>query len=128
MPSNSFSLRTRTRKSKDHSISPSSHQKLDSESLPKTKPLFTSPHYLVVDTTLPSHVFNNRSSFTTYVSARKLYWTVLGTNIIVEGVGDVHICVVVSGKSFLLCFQDSWHVPLLGDKPTAWIGNPKQYI
>jgi hypothetical protein len=102
MPSNS----PRTHKLKDQ---PSPHRKPNS--FPKTKPPFASPHYLIVDTTLPSHVFNNRSLFTTYVSARKLYRTVLGTNIIVEGIGDVHIRVVMSGKSILLRFRDSWHVP-----------------
>jgi hypothetical protein len=91
------------------SSSRSSHRK--SNSPPKTKPAFANPHYLVIDATLPSHVFNDRSLFTTYVSARKLYRTVHGTDFIVEGIGDVHICVVVSGKSIVFRFRNSWHVP-----------------
>lgn len=89
--------------------SSSSHRK--STSPPKKKPLFSNPHHLVIDATLPSHVFNDHSLFTTYVSARKIYRTALGTDIIVEGIGDVHLRVVVHGKSILFCFRDSWHVP-----------------
>jgi hypothetical protein len=91
------------------SSSRSSHRK--SNSPPKKKPAFANPHYLVIDATLPSHVFNDRSLFTTYVSARKLYRTVHGTDLIVEGIGDVHIRVVVSGKSIVFRFRNSWHVP-----------------
>jgi hypothetical protein len=82
-------------------------------SLPKTKSMSESEHYLVVDSTLPSHVFSNRSLFTTYVPSRQLHQTVFGANIVIEGVGDVHVCVVVSGKSesILFRFRDSWHVP-----------------
>ena len=71
------------------------------------------PHssYLVVDTTLPSHVFSNRSLFTTYVPMRRLHRMVFGTDIIVEGIGDVEVRIVVSGKSILFRLRDSWHVP-----------------
>ena len=79
-----------------------------SDSLPKMKP---HPHYLVVDTTLPSHIFSDRSLFMTYLPSSKLHRTVFGTDIIIEGIGDVHIRVVVSGKSILFHFWDSWHVP-----------------
>ena len=81
------------------------------DSLPKTKPLSEHPYYLVVDTTLPSHIFSDRSLFTTYLPSSKLHRTVFGTNIVIEGIGDVHIRVVVSGKSILFRFRDSWHVP-----------------
>ena len=78
--------------------------------IPKTK-LLEHPHYLVVNTTLPSHIFSDRSLFTTYVPSRKSHKTVFGSNIIVEGIGDVHVQVFVSGKSILFCFRESWHVP-----------------
>lgn len=74
------------------------------------KPL-SHPHYLVVDTTLPSHIFSDRSLFTTYAPSRKSHQTVFGSNIIIEGIGDVHVRVFVSGKSILFRFRDSWHVP-----------------
>ena len=86
----------------------SSHCKANSLSKPK---LLMPEHYLVVDSTLPSHVFSNRSLFTTYVPSRQLYQTVFDTDIVIEGVGDIHIRVVVSGKSILFRFCDSWHVP-----------------
>ena len=82
-----------------------------SDSLPKMKPQLPHPHYLVVDTTLPSHIFSDRSFFTTYLPSSKLHRTLFGTDIIIEGIGDVHIRVVASGKSILFCFRDSWHVP-----------------
>ena len=78
--------------------------------IPKTK-LLKHPHYLVVDTTLPSHIFSDCSLFTTYVPSRKSHKTVFGSNIIVEGIGDVHVQVFVSGKSILFRFRDLWHVP-----------------
>ena len=96
---------SRTRKSKEKPTSGSS-----SSCEPKLKPL-SHPHYLVVDSTLPSHVFHDRSLFTTYVPSRKRHRTVYGTDIIIEGTGDVHIHVIVSGKSILFRFRDSWHVP-----------------
>ena len=107
MPSKSF------RKSKATPVSPPSHHK--PSSLPKTNPplAFVHPHYLVVDTTLPSHIFSDHSLFRTYVPLHKLHQTVFGTNIIIEGIGDVHVHVFVSGKSILFCFQNSWHVPSL---------------
>ena len=78
--------------------------------IPKAK-LPKPPHYLVVDTTLPSHIFSDRSLFTTYVPLRRLHRTVFGTDIIVEGIGDVEVRIVVSGKSILFRLRDSWHVP-----------------
>jgi hypothetical protein len=80
-------------------------------SLPKTKPISEHPHYLVVEATLPSHVFGDRSLFTTYVPSRKIHRTAFGTDIIIEGVGDVHLRVFAGGKSILFRFRDSWHVP-----------------
>ena len=79
--------------------------------LPKMKPMVAVSHYLVVDATLPSHVFSDRSLFTTYVPSRKSHQTAFGSNIIIEGIGDVHVRVFVSGKSILFRFRDSWHVP-----------------
>ena len=88
---------------------PSSHNKR--APLPKTRAKSEHPHYLVVDATLPSHVFNDRSLFKTYVPSRQLHRNVFGTDIVIEGTGDVHIHVVVCGKSILFRFRDSWHVP-----------------
>jgi hypothetical protein len=78
---------------------------------PNTKPQSEHSHYLVVDSTLPSHIFNNRSLFTTYIPSRRLHRTVFGTDLVIEGIGDVHVRIVVSGKSILFRFRDSWHVP-----------------
>ena len=88
------------------SSSPSSHRKLRSP--PKKK---LPPHYLVIDTTLPSHIFSDRSLFKTYTPSRRLHRTVFGTDIIIEGIGDVEVRIVVSGKSILFRLRDSWHVP-----------------
>ena len=111
MPSSSKSSSTRKSKEKPTSGSPFSHRK--SNPLPKSKPVSKSDHshYLIVDTTLPSHVFNDRSLFTTYVPSRQLHRTVFGTDIVIEGIGDVHVRVVMSGKSILFRFRNSWHVP-----------------
>ena len=82
---------------------------------PKTKPPRVPHHpyssYLVVDTTLPSHVFSDHSLFTTYVPLHCLHHTVFGTDIVVEGIGDVEVRIIVNGKSILFRLRDSWHVP-----------------
>ena len=99
----------RTRKPKDQS---SSHRKANP--FLEMKPMATvskNPNYLVVDATLPSHVFRDRSLFTTYFPSRKLHRTVFGTDIVIEGTGDVHVRVVVNSTSILFRFRDSWHVP-----------------
>ena len=88
----------------------------DTVPIPKARPPshrkpLSHPHYLVVDTTLPSHIFSDRSLFTTYTPSHKSHQTVFGSNIIIEGIGDVHVRVFVSGKSILFRFRDSWHVP-----------------
>jgi hypothetical protein len=100
-----------SKSSRTRTLKPSSHRK--SNSLPKTTSPSEHPHHLVVDTTLPSHVFNDRSLFTTYIPSRRLHRTVFGTNIVIEGIGDVYVRVVVSGtgKSILFRLRDSWHVP-----------------
>ena len=107
MPLNS----SRPQKLKDQS---SSHCKANP--LPEMKPMATgtvpkNPHYLVVDAILPSHVFSDRSLFTTYIPLCKLHQTVFGTDIVIEGTRDVHVHVVVNSTSILFCFWDSWHVP-----------------
>jgi hypothetical protein len=107
MPSKS----SRTPKSKEKPTSGSPSLNRKSTSLPKTKPPHANPHYLVVDTTIPFHIFSDRSLFTTYVPSRKLYRNVFGTNIIIEGIGDVHVRVVVRGTSIMFRFRDAWHIP-----------------
>lgn len=106
MPSKS----PRTLKSKVKPTSGSSSN-CKPKSLPKTKPLSKHPHYLIVDTMLASHVFNDHFLFMTYIPSRWLHWTVFGTDIVIEVNGDIHICVIVSGKSIIFCFHNSWHVP-----------------
>jgi hypothetical protein len=92
---------SKTRKSKTKPTSGSS----------PSEPKLSHPHYLVVDSTLTSHVFRDCSLFTTYVPSCNCHRTVYGTDIIIEGTGNVHVRVIVSGKLILLCFRDSWHIP-----------------
>ena len=87
------------------------HRKHNSPPKKSKKPLFSNLNYLVVDATLPSHIFSDRSLFTTYIPSRQIHQNVFGTDIIIEGTGDVHVRVIVSGKSLLFRFRDSWHVP-----------------
>ena len=74
-------------------------------------PSFSTPNYAVVDTSFPSHVFNDRSLFTTYTPSRKVHKTSFGSNVTIEGIGDVKVRVAVKGVTILLRFQDCWHVP-----------------
>jgi hypothetical protein len=97
-----------TRKSKEQPISPSYCKP---NSLPKTKPPYANPQYLVVDTTLPSHIFNDRSLFITYTPLRQVHYTAFGNNITIEGTGEVQIRVFAAGKSLLLSMKNCWHVP-----------------
>ena len=71
----------------------------------------TSPHHLVLDLSLPSHIVNDRSLFTTYTSSRKLHRTIFGNDIIIEGYGDVHVRTFAGTKSILFRLRDCWHVP-----------------
>ena len=89
-------------------INKSARRKLNLKS--SLKSTLTS-HYLVVDTSLPSHIFNDRSLFTTYMPSPKIHQTPFGSKLAIEGIGDVHVCVVVQGFSILFHFQDCWHVP-----------------
>ena len=74
----------------------------------------TAPHHLVLDLSLPSHIINDRSLFTTYTPSRKLHRTIFGNDIVVEGYasGDVHVCAFAGTTSILFCLRDCWHVPL----------------
>ena len=87
------------------------HRKHNSPPKKSQKPLFSNPNYLVVDATLPSHIFSDCSLFTTYIPSRQIHRNVFSTDIIIEGTGDVHVRVIVSGRSILFHFRDSWHVP-----------------
>ena len=105
---------SKSTKSKASGSSGSSHRKANP--FPEMKPMprvpvSKKPDYLVVDATLPSHVFCDRSLFTTYIPLRRLHRTVFGPDIVIEGTGDVHVRVVVNSTSILFCFRDSWHVP-----------------
>jgi hypothetical protein len=84
------------------------------KSIPKAKPLVVSgpvQPYLVVDTTLPSHIVTDRSLFTTYTAGRRVYHTTFGHNIIIEGTGDVLIRVLVAGQYISFRMRNCWHVP-----------------
>ena len=108
MPSKS----SRTRKSAEQHILPSSHHKV--ESIPKAMPLAAShpcQSYVVVDTTLPSHVINDHSLFTTYTPGRKVHRTALGHEIIIEGTGDAEIRVFAAGQYICFRMRNCWHVP-----------------
>jgi hypothetical protein len=104
MPSNS----TKAKASRS-----SSRRNIDS--IPKAKPLAPvsrpAQPYLVVDTTLPSHIVTDRSLFTVYTAGRKVYRTALGHEPIIEGTGDVHIRVFVAGQYICFRLRNCWHVP-----------------
>ncbi|KDR70588.1 hypothetical protein GALMADRAFT_229963 [Galerina marginata CBS 339.88] len=89
---------------------PSSRRKLKTTSL-STGTARTAPCHLVVDLSLPSHVVNDRSLFTTYTPSRKLHQTPFGNDIVIEGRGDVHVRAFAGGKSILFHLRDCWHVP-----------------
>ena len=95
------------------SPSPSQASRRKLNSPPKEKLPLANLHHLVVDATLPSHIFSDRSLFTTYIPSRRIHWNVFGTDITIEDTGDVHVRVVVSGKLILFRFRNSWHVPSL---------------
>jgi hypothetical protein len=45
---------------------------------------------------LPSRlIFSHRSLFKTYALSSRLHRTVSGTDIIIEGIGDIEVCIVV---------------------------------
>jgi len=103
MPSNSTKLKA---------PGSSSHPKANS--IPKAKPLTAScpaQSYVVIDATLPSHIINDQSLFTTYMPSRWVYRTAFGNNITIEGIGDAHFCVFAAGKFILFCMRNYWHIP-----------------
>jgi hypothetical protein len=83
-------------------------------SIPKPLPV-TASHsaqsYMVIDATLPSHIINDRSLFTTYTPGRKVHRTAFGHDIIIEGTGDAHIRVLVAGQYICFRMRNCWHVP-----------------
>jgi len=97
---------------KPKSSAPSSGHK--AHSIPKVKPLAASRPaqlYVVIDTTLPSHIINDRSLFTSYMPGRKVHCTTFGHNIIIEGIGDAYIRVFAAGQFILFRMWNCWHVP-----------------
>ncbi|KDR80449.1 hypothetical protein GALMADRAFT_136933 [Galerina marginata CBS 339.88] len=105
MPSKRSSTKSSTTKPE-----PSSRRKPKTTS-PLTGTARTSPCHLVVDLSLPSHIINDRSLFTTYTPSRQVHRTVFGNKITIEGVGDAHIRVFAAGKFILLRMRNCWHVP-----------------
>jgi hypothetical protein len=81
------------------------------KSPPKKTPSFSNPNYLVIDTTLPSHIFNDRSLFTTYTPGSKVHRTAFGHDTFIEGTGEVNIRVLVAGQYICFRMQNCWHVP-----------------
>jgi hypothetical protein len=67
--------------------------------------------YVVVDVTLPSHIINDRSLFTTYMPKRQVHRNAFGNNVTIEGTGNVQIRVFAAGKSIVLRMKNCWHVP-----------------
>jgi hypothetical protein len=109
----SFNFSSMSSKSTKEKASRSSSRRKVS-SIPKEKPLVASrpaQSYLVVDTTLPSHIIPDRSLFTTYTAGRQVYRTAFGHDIIMEGIGDVHIQVFAAGQYICFCMRNCWHVP-----------------
>ncbi|KDR64911.1 hypothetical protein GALMADRAFT_149172 [Galerina marginata CBS 339.88] len=105
------SKRSSTKSSSAANLQPkasSSRRKSKTSSPPTAR---TAPHYLVVDLSLPSHIINDRSLFASYTPSRKLHRTVFGTDVIIEGYGDVLIRAFAGGKSILFRLRDCWHVP-----------------
>ena len=81
-------------------------------SIPKADPAFRpSQSYVVIDTTLPSHVINDHSLFTTYTPGHNIYRTALGHDIIIEGTGDVEVRVFAAGQYICFRMRNCWHVP-----------------
>ena len=68
------------------------------------------PQYLVVDTSFPSHVFNDHSLFVTYTPSQKVHQMPFGSSITIEGTGDVRLQVIVKGVSLLYYFRGCWYV------------------
>ena len=66
-----------------------------------------SPLYLIVDTTLPSHIINDHSLFMTYTPRCKVHCTAFGHDIIIEGTRDAHIRVFAAGQ--YICFRMRHH-------------------
>ena len=67
--------------------------------------------YVVIDATLPSHVINDRSLFTTYTPGRKVHRTAFGHDINIEGTGDAQIRVLAAGQYISFHMRNCWHVP-----------------
>ena len=101
-----------SKSAKPKSSAPSSGRK--AHSIPKVKPPAASRPaqlYVVVDATLPSHIINDRSLFTSYTPGRKVHRTAFGHDIIIEGIGDAHIRVFAAGQFILFRMRNCWHVP-----------------
>ena len=46
-----------------------------------------------------------------YTAGRQVYRTAFGHDIIMEGIGDVHIRVFAAGQYICFCMRNCWHVP-----------------
>jgi len=103
MPSNSTKLNV-----------PGSSSRRKANSIPKAKPLTAfrpAQSYVVIDATLPSHIINDHSLFTSYTPGRKVHRTAFGHDIIIEGISDAHIRVFAAGQFILFRMRNCWHVP-----------------
>ena len=87
---------------------PNSRRKPNPTSKPKSH---ATPSYFVLDTIFPSHIVNDRSLFTSYTPSNRIYRTAFGTDITIEGTGNVEVCVQAGGKSIIFTVHDCWHIP-----------------
>jgi hypothetical protein len=103
-PNPYFTMPSKSRKSQP----PAPHS---SRRKPKLRSSPTPAPYLVVDTTLPSSIFSERSLFVTYSPQSRIFRTAFGNDIVIEGTGEVHVRVFASGQPITLRLKECWHVP-----------------
>ena len=69
------------------------------------------PSYMVIDSSLPVHVFSDRTVFQTYIPGHKTHTTPYGNTLVIEGTGTVVVRVAAEGTFFNFTMDDCWHVP-----------------
>ena len=89
------------------------HRSIKTKLQPKSKPqptTCTTPQYFIIDTVLPSHVVNDCSIFTTYTPSKRVHRTAFGTEITIEGIGNIEVRVLAGRKSIIFTIHNCWHV------------------
>ena len=90
----------------------SSHRKaafILKSKLPPTTHAISS--YFVLNTILPSHVVKDQSLFMMCEPSHRVHRTAFGTDITIEGIGNVDIHVLAGGQSIIFTVHDCWHIP-----------------